>query len=104
MAKKKDIVNNKIVSKKAKPEFKPGDKPYLEYDGVTLNANVPWHEIVTEIKEKNYSLSAIAAVAGTTLSALKEVLKQNFDVLSFRAGARLITLHYQLYASCYPEG
>ena len=98
------MAKKKFPRKNSLPEFKPGDKPYLEYDGVILNANVPWNEIVTDIKEKHYSLSTIAAIAEATLGTLKAVLKQNYDSLPFRSGARLLTLHNRLYPQCYLKG
>jgi hypothetical protein len=100
MAKKK-IHRKKFSLKSEPPEFKPADKPYLEYDGVILNANVPWHEVIADIVLQQYSLVDIAVFIEADIKTLEEVLKQNFDVLSFRAGARLITLHYRLCSACY---
>lgn len=101
MAKKKPLCK-KVVSEKTKqPEFKPGDKPYCQFGNIILNKNVPWAEVIVEILDKGYALNDIANYAETTLWVLNEVVKLNYDVLPFRAGARIITLHAELFPELY---
>jgi hypothetical protein len=85
------------------PEFKPGEESFCRFGKEFLNKNVPWHEVVADLVDRNYSLIAIAAFAQTQLSVIQEVGQRNFSTLSFRAGARLITLHYRLCPEHYPE-
>jgi lambda repressor-like predicted transcriptional regulator len=85
------------------PEFKPGEKSFCRFGKEFLNKDVPWHRVVADIKEHNYSLSAIAVFAGTRLEVIQQVLQKNFNELSFRVGAKLISLHFQLCPEHYPE-
>jgi hypothetical protein len=101
MAKKKSVIKDEIVIKSTKPEFKPGNKPYLEYDGVVLNANVPWNELVAELKNSGKTKSAIAKYAECELDVINQIEAKNFDNLCFRSGARIITLHSQQFPACY---
>lgn len=64
---------------------------------------MPWHEVITDIEEKGYNLTTIAAIAETQLTVIQAVVTQQFDNLSFRAGARIIRLHYRICPSAYVE-
>lgn len=102
MAKKKPPLDTENVKKPA-PEFKPGNKPHCQFGNEVLNQNVPWDVVLNDIEEKGYSLVTIASIAETTLDTLQNVLKQQFDDLSFRSGARIIGLHYRVCPSAYIE-
>ncbi len=92
MSKKKD--DKKDDGKKSKSlEFKPGNKPYYEYDGVVLNANVPWNELIVELVEARVSVVKIATYAQCSIATIIQLTKYNFENLSFRSGARIVTLH-----------
>jgi hypothetical protein len=91
---KKKLINKPSIIKSRKPEFSPGDKPYLEYDGVVLNANVPWNALVDELIEQGCIEKSIAQYAECSLNVIKELKIKKYDNLCFRAGARIITLHY----------
>jgi hypothetical protein len=82
-------------------EFKPGNKSYLEYDGTVLNANVLWNELVNELIEKNCSTQSIAEYAECDHDVIMNILAGDFSTLSFRAGARIVTLHAGAYPDCY---
>jgi hypothetical protein len=100
MSKKKDDKNSKGTGKKS-VEFKPGNKPYCHFGKEILNKDVPWVEIIIEILDKGYNLNQIADYAETAFTSLREVVRSNYDALSFRAGARIITLHCSLYPEIY---
>lgn len=102
MSKKKTKINPENRKAKA-PEFKPGDKPYLEYDGVLLNANVPWNELVSELEATGCTSTDIAQYAECELSTIQEISTENYDNLSFRAGARIVTLHHKRNPHMYSE-
>jgi lambda repressor-like predicted transcriptional regulator len=78
------------------PEFKPGNEPHLEYDGTVLNANVPWHEVVSQIMAEGITATAIAEEAGLSLQTINNILKEDYHGLYFKAGARLITIQYRV--------
>jgi hypothetical protein len=100
MAKKKPLIDPENV-KKSVPEFKPGDKPYCQFGKEVLNQNVPWDEILSEISMKGYPHHAIALEIGTELETLQYIEENFFDKLSFRAGARMISMHYRVSPECY---
>jgi hypothetical protein len=89
------------TGKSKKPEFKPGNKPYLEYDGCILNANVPWIAIVRELMECGVTENEIADYAECPLETIADILENNYETLSFRAGARMLTLHSNHFPICY---
>jgi DNA-binding NarL/FixJ family response regulator len=93
MAKKKPLCEEESPVKSNKPEFKPGNKPYLEYDGCVLNANVPWDELLSDLIASGFTYKMIAKEIGTKIKTLKAVKTKDFENLSFRAGARMITMH-----------
>jgi hypothetical protein len=93
MSKKKPLCKQSVAVKRKKSEFKPGNKPYLEYDGCVLNANVPWNELLSDLVASGFSHEAIATEIGTELQILSAIEAKDFENLSFRAGARMITMH-----------
>jgi hypothetical protein len=101
MAKKKSGIKDETVKKSTKPEFKPGKKPYLEYDGVVLNTNVPWDELLGDLIASGFSHEVIATEIGTELEILKNIEAKDFENLSFRAGARMITMHSEAHPENY---
>lgn len=106
MAKKrklKKVVDESKTSTNEKPDFKPGDKPYYEYDGVILNANVAWDEVVLELQEAGKSVESIAAYAECDASIITNILEKKYDGLTFRAGARLLTMHCGAYPEDYSD-
>jgi hypothetical protein len=101
MAKKKLRKKNDKTTESAIPEFKPGNKPYCKYDGSVLNANVPWCEVVQELKQRGFTQTQIAQYAECGLQVIKEVLSKKYGKLCFRAGARIITMHSNYYPHAY---
>lgn len=91
---KKKSTSNSDTPKQCEPEFKPGDKPFLEYDGTVLNANVPWDELVSELEASGCTAKDIAQYAECELSVIHEISKKIYDNLCFRSGARIVTMHY----------
>jgi lambda repressor-like predicted transcriptional regulator len=75
-------------------EFKPGNKPYLVFGNEVLNNNMPWHDILTELlATSGMSLSELSVRLETTVSTLCNVVNGNECPLTFKQGARLLTLH-----------
>lgn len=75
------------------PEFKPGDKPYLEFGNEILNNNIPWSEVLADVMNKGgLSVSLIAGKLQTSINALKTIVDGNECPLTFKQGARLLNL------------
>lgn len=91
---------NKTTTRRV-PEFKPGNKPYAYFGKEILNKDVPWHEIVNEILLCDVSKQQIADEIGVELQVVKNVLQQNTEGLTFKAGTRLITIHCRHYSAQY---
>jgi DNA-binding NarL/FixJ family response regulator len=87
---------NQAIDKKQKkhPEFKPGDKSYTQYGNEFLNKDVHWSEVVMELLQIGETKKHIAEYAECSESTISNILKQQYEQLTFRAGARIITLHY----------
>jgi hypothetical protein len=81
----------------AQPEFKPGNTPHTQYGNEVLNANVPWDQVVSEILTRDYTIAALAEEIKSTTSVLIKILKQDFSMLNFRTGARILGIHCQLF-------
>jgi hypothetical protein len=79
------------------PEFKPGNTPHTQYGSETLNANVPWDQVVIEILTRDYTIAALAEKIKSTTSVVNKVLQQDFSTLNFRTGARILGVHCQLF-------
>lgn len=80
------------------PEFKPGSTPYTQYGNETLNANIPWYQIIQEILT-HYTQEQLLEETGLVNNDLLEILNQNYCKLNFKMGAKLLRIH-----SCfYPE-
>jgi lambda repressor-like predicted transcriptional regulator len=78
------------------PEFKPGDKPYLQFGHVVLNNNFPWKDILDDVlNSSGMSIAALSVKLETTVSTLRNVVNGNNCPLSFKQGARLLTLQEQ---------
>jgi hypothetical protein len=82
-------------------QFKPGNKPYLEFDGTILNANVPWNEVVNDILKAGVSSAEISIETHLLPHVIGEILEGNYDGLCFKAGAMLITLHCRYRQELY---
>jgi hypothetical protein len=79
------------------PEFKPGSTPHTQYGNETLNANVPWDQIVIEILMCDYTIAGLAEEIKSTTSVLNKILRHDFSALNFRTGARILGVHCQLF-------
>lgn len=101
MGKKKPDNQNDFIPEQEGTEFKPGDEPHCKFGNQVLNANVPWDEVVAELRAKKCSIAEIAEYAECDISVIFSVLKQDYSCLNFRTGARLITLHHRFYAEQY---
>lgn len=100
---KKKTDKEPVAINKTKPEFKPGDKPYCEFDGVLLNANVPWHELIADLKDKGCTIDDIAERIACPLEVLEQAQEKQYNNLAFRAGASLVTMHYEYCRECYAD-
>ena len=89
---KKGAKPRRLVKAKA-AEFKPGDTPYLEYDGQILNKDVPWKELVRDLLDNGHSITQIAVDIECPIRVVNQILVGNYDNLPFRNGARLVTRH-----------
>lgn len=77
-----------------KPEFKPGNKPYLVFGNEILNNNIPWSEVLCDlIMKAELTLTDIAARLETTVDVLEMLLKTGESKLGFKQSARLLTIH-----------
>ena len=81
--------------------FEPGNMPSLEYNGVFLNANVPWHELIYDLNKVHCTKKQIAEYIECSILIVDELLKCNYSHLSFRAGARLVTLHVRYFPELF---
>jgi hypothetical protein len=93
----KIIFERDATSSAVAAEFKPGDKSYTQFGSETLNANVPWCEVLQEILIKGYSIGQLAKEVETTEQNLFNVLQENYQSLNFRTGARILSIHYRLH-------
>lgn len=74
-------------------EFKPSDKPYLVFGNEVLNNNIPWSEVLREVHMKSgMTLAQIAARLQTSINNLGEFVNGNNCPISFKQGARLLTM------------
>ena len=77
-----------------KPDFKPGNKPYLVFGNEVLNNNIPWSEVLNDLVSKaELAIADIAARLETTREVLENLLKTGECGLGFKQGARLLTIH-----------
>lgn len=97
MAKKKISKKLDINQANKISEFKPGDTPHYEYDGVVLNANVDWQQVILELQQAGQAPQEIADYAECNVNLINNILNKNYDGLNFRTGARLIALHVRHY-------
>ena len=100
MAKKKPKGNIKIIKCNV-PEFKPGNEPHLEYDGIVLNGNVPWSEILQALLDKGITIKNIATYANCSQKVIHNALQKDYVGLCFRSGARILTFHWRAIGSEY---
>jgi hypothetical protein len=83
------------------PEFKPGNTPHTKLGDEMLNANVPWHEIVSQILTRNYTIGRLAEEVKTNIASLNKILKEDFSELNFRTGARILGVHCVLFPETF---
>ena len=85
-----------------KPPFEPGDKPYCFVGNQLLNGCADWKQIVAEIIYHGpYSLPQLAGQLEVSTNEMKALfLNGDFRCLTFKKGARLMTLHERYV----PEG
>lgn len=81
--------------------FKPGATPHLQYGKEILNAGVKWDEMVLEIMNKGDSAQLIAAKINVGLAVVMDILRCDYSGLTFKAGAKLCSLHCGLYPEKY---
>jgi hypothetical protein len=94
------LVSHKVISQcegQPAPEFKPGNTPSMKFGNETLNGNVVWEDVVQDLLAQNYTMAQIADTAEVKVSVIKNVLNHLYEGLSFRAGARILGLHYKLH-------
>jgi hypothetical protein len=85
----------------SKPEFKPGNKPYCKFGNEMLNYNMPWKDILDEVlASSGMSLSSLSVKLENTVSNLGNVVNGNDCPLTFKQGARLLTLQERYKYSC----
>jgi DNA-directed RNA polymerase subunit H (RpoH/RPB5) len=94
------VYDREIVQVTEQPEFKPGNTPYTQFGNQTLNANIHWHLIVEEILA-HYTQEQLVDEAGIKPASLPKILKQNYRRLNFKTGAKLLSIHSQLYPQLY---
>ena len=82
------------------PKFKPGNTPHTQYGNQTLNANIPWQRIVQEI-QVHYTLEQLVNEAGIPPANLRKILREDYRKLSFKMGAKLLTIHARFYPEQY---
>lgn len=81
-------------SQAKKPEFKPGNKPYLVFGNEILNNNIPWSEVLRDLVSKaKLTVSDLAMRLETTIGVLETLLKTGECNLGFKQAARLLTIH-----------
>ena len=83
------------------PVFEPGSTPHLAFGKSVLNADVDWMQLVTELVAKHVSRAEIANFIGAQAECIEQVCQQDYACLTFRAGARLVTLHCEYYPEQY---
>ena len=91
-----------MVSKK-KLESKSRKNTHFEFDDALLNASLPWYELVEELLHRNCTLYNIAARLGCSVEVIQEIQQCCYENLNFRAGALLVTMHYEYCRELYPE-
>ncbi len=100
MAKKKPKSNIRVIKRNV-PEFKPGNEPHFEYDGLVLNGNVPWSEVLQTLLDKGITIKNIAIYAGCSQKVIHNALQKNYVGLCFRSGARILTFHCRVIGKEY---
>ncbi len=76
-----------------KPEFKPGDTPYLLFGNSVLNNNIAWREVLEDIVQRgSLSYSQIAGKLEVTTNIIKTIINGNNCPLTFKQGARLLAI------------
>lgn len=84
-----------LAGERNPPAFKPGNTPHMQYGNEIINANVPWNEVINELCSSGLSMTEIAAHLDVELSVVQAATTRNYSRLSFKAGARLLTIHAQ---------
>lgn len=83
------------------PIFKPGATPHTQFGKQVLNANVPWHSVVTDIIKTHYDQVQLARELDAQSILLDKILQQDYSELNFRTGARLLGVHARLFPGMY---
>ena len=90
--------NKSSVEPIYKPEFKPGNKPYLKFGNEILNDNLPWADILNEVLTKSgLNLSQIAGKLNTSINNLNNIVNGNACPLTLKQGAILLSLQNKYY-------
>ena len=90
-----------IAQATLEPEFKPGDTPETQFGNQTLNGNIDWSNIIAEIIQARYTQVQLITESGLSAIQLQNITNKNYNGLSFRAGARLLTVHSRSYPEQY---
>ena len=91
---------NTINVKYSKP-FRPGNKPSLDYCGEQLNAKVAWKQVLKDLFKNGMDKLSIKQYSGINEKILIAISLNEYDRLSFKQGARLLSLHSQFYPEYY---
>lgn len=83
------------------PSFKPGDAPHLNFGNEVLNEGVQWDFLVLELLDKGCTIEFIAAHLDVAVAVVKNIIKQDYSQLNFKTGAKLCSLHCELYPEKY---
>lgn len=83
------------------PSFKPGDAPHLNFGNEVLNEGVQWDFLVLELLDKGRTIELIATRLGVDAAIVKGIIKQDYSQLNFKTGAKLCSLHCELYPEKY---
>tara|TARA_R110000868_G_scaffold410505_2_gene698757 strand:+ start:8070 stop:8366 length:297 start_codon:yes stop_codon:yes gene_type:complete len=76
------------------PNFKPGQTAHTQLGDETLNANVPWADVINDILTSGqYSLDSLATKIQTTAANVMPLLDNDASPLDFKTGAKLLSVH-----------
>ena len=90
-----------IAQATPQPEFKSGNTPHTRLGDETLNGNINWCNIVNDIIPAHYTQVQLITESGLSANQLQNITNKNYNELSFRAGARLLTVHSRFYPEQY---
>ncbi len=88
MSEQKNTINNK-------PEFKPGNTPYLQFGNELLNGDVNWQITLMELLlYTDYTIATLAVCLEVDEVVLVNLMRDADEVgFGFKTGARMLTMH-----------